>query len=106
GTVGANLQRWYGQFVQPDGKDTADTARVDRFNAGGLAVTVVRVAGTYTASGGPTMRGGVPRPDYGMVAGVIETGGGPWFLKCVGPETTVRAAAPGIRAALSTVRGG
>lgn len=103
GSVQANLDRWYGQFEQPDGGSTARRARLESFEASGLPVTLVQVSGTYVASTGPRS-GGDPKAGYAMVAGVVETTVGPWFLKCVGPEETIRAAAPSVRALLMTAQ--
>ncbi len=98
GSVDANLQRWYGQMIQPDGGSAADRARVDRFDANGLRVTLVAVSGTY--SGG--MGGGGPKPEFRMVAGIVETGDR-WFLKCTGPEATMQVAETEVCALLGTV---
>jgi hypothetical protein len=103
GTVRANLDRWYGQFQQPGGGNTADLAKVEKFEAGGLLVTQVDVSGTYIASMGPMGGGDEPRPDYRMLAGVVETAQGPWFLKCTGPEAVMESAVPQVRALLETV---
>ncbi|MGD8375222.1 MAG: hypothetical protein PVF68_03705 [Acidobacteriota bacterium] len=100
GSVEANLQRWYGQFTQPDGGSTEEEANVERFEAGGMPVTLVDVSGTY--SGG--MSGDGPSPDYRMVAGIIETATDPWFLKCTGPEATMAAAAPEMRRLLESAQ--
>src|SRR5262249_11774937 len=101
GSVQANVDRWYGQFTQPDGSNTSSKARTETFSAaGGLRVTFVQAKGTYTGGMGDTSG---PRPGYMLVAGVIETSEAPWFLKCTGPEATMTAAAPGVRALLSTV---
>lgn len=105
GSVDANLQRWYGQFTQPDGASTADLAEVETFTAGGLNVTLVQVTGTYSNSMAMGDAGG-PQPGFAMVAGVVETETGPWFLKCVGPEKSIEAAAPEVRGALTTAQSG
>ncbi len=102
GTVQANLDRWYGQFQQPDGGGTSQKATVEVFESGGLDVTLVAVGGTYTGSMEP-MGGGGPRENYRMVAGVVETPQGPWFLKCTGPDATLRAAAVSVRDLLESV---
>ena len=101
GTVEANLKRWYGQISQPDGGSTEERARVERFEVDDLAVTLVDVSGTYS---GGMMGGGEPKPDYRMVAGIVETADSPWFLKCTGPEGTMVQAEPEVRALLGTVR--
>lgn len=103
GSVRANLDRWYGQFQQPGGGNTADLAKVEKFEAGGFLVTQVDVSGTYTGSTGPMGGGGEPMPGYRMVAGVVETPQGPWFLKCTGPEQVMASAVPEVRALLETV---
>ena len=103
GSVQANLDRWYGQFQQPDGSSTAQKARVEKFQAGTLPVTVVEVSGTYAASMGPADAGG-PKPGYRLVAGVVETGQGPWFLKCTGPEATMISIAPAVRSLLKSAQ--
>ena len=102
GTVQANLDRWYGQFQQPDGSRTSEKAAVETFESDGLPVTLVEVGGTYSGSMGP-MGGGGPKTGYRMVAGVVETAEGPWFLKCTGPEATMKTAAPSVRGLLQTV---
>ena len=102
GTVQANLDRWYGQFQQPDGSSTTEKATVETFESNGLAVTLVEVGGTYSGSMGP-MEGGGAKEGYRMVAGVVETAEGPWFLKCTGPDATMRAAAPSVREVLESV---
>ena len=105
GPVQANIDRWIGQFQQPDGSSSADHARVENFTNEGLKITYVDVAGTYT--GGMTGMGaaGDPKPGYRMVAGVVEMPAGPWFMKCTGPQATMDTAAPGLKSLLRTVRG-
>lgn len=101
GTVEANLQRWYGQFAQPDGGSTEQLAEVDRFQVGPLSLTLVDVTGTY--SGGMMAAGG-PKENFRMVAGIVETADAPWFLKCTGPEGTMAQAKPEVRAVLESSR--
>lgn len=93
GTTEANLERWYGQFTQPDGKPSRDAARMTKRTVNGLQVTAVNLSGTYTAQMRPG-EGAKPRPDTRMLAAAIEGAHGPWFFRIVGPEATVAAAAP------------
>jgi hypothetical protein len=55
----------------------------------GLKQTHVDLRGTFLFSesmmGPPTEE----RPGYRMLAAVIETDSGPWFVKLIGPEKTV-----------------
>lgn len=93
GTTEANLERWYGQFTQPDGKPSRDAAVMTVRTVRGLKVTSVDLSGTYTAQMKPGQGGG-PQPGTRMLAAAIEGAGGPWFLRVVGPAATVAAVAP------------
>ncbi len=91
GSVQQNLDRWYGQFKQPDGSATTDHVEKKQMMENGLPVTVVYVTGTYLESQSPMMMGGpvTEKPDYAMLAAIVETANGPWFFKATGPEKTV-----------------
>lgn len=100
GTVEANIDRWFGQFSQPDGSVTKDKAAVKKLKVAGCAVTLVDVTGTYKDMPGGPFAGGraIERPDYRMLAAIIETGGaGNYFLKLYGPAKTVGNSADGFR---------
>ena len=92
GTTEANLERWYGQFTQPDGKPSKDAAVVTVRTVNDLKVTSVDLSGIYTAQMKPG-DGAAPRPETRMLAAAVEGPGGPWFFRIVGPAATVAAAA-------------
>jgi len=91
GSIEANLDRWYGQFQQPDGGSTRERAKVTKSKAGELAITRVAVDGTYAAP----VRPGAPErhnePGYRMIAAVVEGPSGPWFVRFLGPAKEVSA---------------
>jgi len=89
GTVDANLNRWYGQFVQPDGRPSVEAAKVEKTEHNGLKQTTVDLSGTFRQSTTPMGPVSAEKPKYRMLAGVIETPSGPWFIKITGPEKTV-----------------
>lgn len=89
GTVEANLQRWYDQFIQPDGRPTKAVAKVNRTEHHGLQQTIVDVSGTFQQSTTPMGPVSEEKPGFRMLAAVIETPAEPWFVKLVGPEKTV-----------------
>ncbi|NCA11899.1 hypothetical protein EBR56_08860 [bacterium] len=102
GSVQANVDRWYGQFSQPDGGATKDKATTKTLKLAGCTVTLVDVAGTYKDMPGGPFAGGqaVERPDYRMLAAIVETPGnerGSYFLKFYGPAATVAKHADGFR---------
>ncbi len=100
GSVQANLDRWFGQFSQPDGSATKDKAATKKLEIAGCTITLVDVAGTYQDKPmGPFGGGkGVDRPDYRMLAAIVEAPDrGSHFLKFYGPAATVAAHADGFR---------
>jgi hypothetical protein len=88
GGVGPNIERWVGQFTQPDGASTKERAKIKQTKAAGLDVHLVDLAGTYRDQRGP-MSPVVERPKYRMLAAIIETPAGDYFIKFYGPERTV-----------------
>lgn len=89
GSVDANLQRWIGQMEQPDGRPSFEAAATIGFDADGLAVTLLEVPGTYVAAVRPGSTERFNKPDYRLMAAVVESPAGPYFFKLVGPDRTV-----------------
>lgn len=84
----ANIDRWIGQFGQPDGSDSRAKARLWSEEAGGMKVSLVDVSGTYSV--GPMAGGsGEPLEGYRMMGAIVEAARGPFFFKLTGPEETV-----------------
>lgn len=105
GSVQANLDRWYGQFKQTDGSTTAQRAHTEKVDASGLAVTVTHVTGIYLKSQSPMMSGPVEeKPNYAMLAAIVETANGPWFFKATGPEATITHWRPSFDAFVKSLR--
>ena len=89
GTVEANLQRWVGQMEQPDGRSSFAVASTTAFDANGLDVTLLDVPGTYVAAVRPGAAERLDKPDFRLLAAVVETPVGPWFFKLTGPARTI-----------------
>jgi hypothetical protein len=89
GTVQANIDRWLGQITQPDGRRTKDVATTSGRLINGLSVTLFDASGTYVAEVTPGATERFNKPGFRLRAGVIQTPGGPYFLKLVGPMKTV-----------------
>ncbi len=94
GTIDANVQRWAGQF---EGNITPTTKKQ---TWGGVEITRVEIAGTYTASMGPNgpMGPGAQKsshPGYKLLGAIVDLGKGPVFWKLIGPSATVEAARAG-----------
>ncbi len=89
GGVDANIQRWIGQIEPAQGTTPAR----EQFQANGLTVTWVDVAGTLKPSSmgmGPSEA----QPSSRLLGAVVEGPGGPWFFKATGPDATLGAQRP------------
>lgn len=89
GSVQANLDRWLGQLTQPDGRQTKDVAKTSSRLINGLSVTLFDATGTYVAEVTPGSTERFNKPGFRMRAVVVQTPGGPYFIKLVGPAPTV-----------------
>ena len=92
GDIKANIDRWYGQFLQPDGSATKDKAKVEKKTVGGNPVHIVDISGTYKDSPAGPFAGGktVNREEFRMLAAIIETkAAGNYFIKFYGPKATI-----------------
>jgi hypothetical protein len=89
GSVETNLDRWIGQMEQPDGRSSFEVASTIGFEANGLAVTVLDVAGTYVAPVSSASDTRFNKPRFRLLAAVVETSVGPYFFKLTGPNRTI-----------------
>ena len=91
GSIRDNIDRWAGQFSQPDGSDSQKALKETKAQVAGLDVVLIDISGTYKDSRGPFS--GVPaveRPEYRMLAAIIQgKGAGNYFVKFYGPRQTV-----------------
>ena len=101
GTTEANIQRWTSQF--PD-VPADNVKRVER-QANGMKQTVIDVLGTYDSSS-MTIKESSKKPNFRMLAAVVETPAGSYFFKLTGPQKTVEAARSAYFAMLDTVNKG
>lgn len=90
GSVEANLERWYGQFTQPDGSKTADRAKVEKLEVSGVETHLVDIAGNYLDRPSPR-EPGVVREKYRLLGAILVTGDGTFYVKFYGPEKTIAA---------------
>ena len=89
GSVEANLQRWISQMEQPDGRPSRSVAKVDEFTTNSLKVTVLDIPGTLVAPVMPGQPKSQNKRNFRLIAAVIETPAGPYFVRVTGPERTV-----------------
>ena len=89
-----NIARWVAQF-QPDGRE-AKTLTGKRSD--GQPYTLVDLSGTYNQPDGPPfLRKTIEKPGSRMLAVILPSGGGNFFLKMAGDAETVAANAAKFR---------
>jgi len=86
GDVNANIDRWIGQFDQP--QVGAHTSR----DVNGMTVVEVEVRGVYLAPSGPRMESQGKLDHYMLLGAIAQGPQGNVFFKLTGPEATVDAA--------------
>ncbi|MBT4497304.1 MAG: hypothetical protein HOC74_06260 [Gemmatimonadetes bacterium] len=87
GGLEANIERWYGQFSQPDGGSTKERSSRSEREVNGMPVTLVDIKGTFNSGG---MGGGQGAQEgYRMLGGIVQSPAGSFFFKLTGPEATV-----------------
>lgn len=103
GAVEANVERWIGQFKQPDGSSSKDAAQVQHTEVEGVKVTRVEVRGVY--GGGMTLPGQEPKTleDGMMLAAIAEGAEGPVFFKWVGPAKLLSDHEPAFDALIASI---
>jgi hypothetical protein len=93
GDIQANIDRWIGQFSQPDGSDSKSHARIDSHSVAGLKMTTIELTGTYLGGmGGPMSGQSVEHAGWRLLGAIIEAPQGPVFFKLTGPDASVSAA--------------
>ena len=104
GSTEMNLQRWAGQFEQPDGGPSAGVMKHASRSVNGMSVLDVDISGTYLGSGMPGAEAAGKRPGWRMLASMIESDHGPYFVKLLGPEATVSKSEASYRSFIESVK--
>lgn len=93
GSIDANIDRWAGQFADPDATRSRETREI-----GGRTVHLVEMAGSFRGMGGPLQEGTT------MLAAIVEQPGQPSvFVKLTGPSAAVDAAKPAWNAMIESL---
>lgn len=103
GDVQSNIDRWIGQFQQPDGSDSKSKARTEHRHAGDFEVDIIDLTGTYQ-SGGMGGQPVVPKPGYRLLGAIVGAPEGPLFFKLTGPEAAVGEIRPHFDNLIASIR--
>jgi len=105
GGVEENLQRWAGQFEQPDGSISMEKAIIDSFSVNSINITAIDLKGTYLVSGTMMQITG-KKEGYRLLGAIVEGPEGSVFFKLTGPQKTMESAEAGFDALLKSIKPG
>jgi hypothetical protein len=104
GGVEANLDRWCSQFEQPDGRDSKEVLVRSERKVAGMTVHEAELSGTYVAETSPGSGVRVNEPGWKMLAAIVESDHGAYYVKLTGPAATVDAHASEFRDFIGRVK--
>ncbi len=103
GSVDANVDRWLGQFTQPDGSPARDTAKIEHPTIAGQPATLLFVWGHYVAEAMPG-RDAIDKQNQALLAAIVSSPEGPYFFELKGGKPAVEANAARFRAFLASLK--
>ncbi len=104
GGVEANLDRWLGQISQPDGKPSKSVAKIEKTKIATQDATIVSVSGRLTTQQMPGGPAPVDMADAMLLAAIVNSPTGPYYLKATGSKKTVEANNAKFRAMLASMK--
>lgn len=89
----ANIDRWKGMFIPPEGKTIDDVAKVQEIKIGDRPAAYLDIQGTYEFSAQPfnPRSKKEKKPNYRMLAIYYDGADNPYQIKLTGPAKTVEA---------------
>jgi hypothetical protein len=104
GSVDDNIQRWVGQYEQPDGRPSKDVAQTSTRRVNGMSVTELDVSGTCVAETMPGSGQRLRKENWRTLAAIVESDHGSYFVKAMGPAATMAHWEAGFRQYVSSAR--
>ena len=107
GSIEDNINRWYGQFEQADGKLTKEKSKTEKFEVAGNTIHWVDIPGSFKETMGGPFAGGktVLRENYRMLGAIIVTKDqGQVFIKMTGPAAVVQGLSESFKASLKELK--
>ena len=84
--VDANISRWRGQFTKEDSYENLSLTSD--------GPTGIKILGTYKIKPFPMAQQFTESPDYGMLAAILPSKDGPYFIKVTAPKTVINEEEP------------
>ncbi len=102
GTSQENLDRWIGQFSNSDGSAVSD-AKQTSSKVSGMDITRLEVAGRYAGGMSPTGQQQPGQANQRLIAAIVNSQGGPYYFKFLGPSATVTENAAAFDGLISSI---
>ena len=102
GSVDANIERWAGQFRDAGGAPPKALTKTEKGK--NTDVTRVEVSGRYVAAVSPGSRETLDKSNFKLVGAIVVTPEVSYFLKAVGPDATMKAAAKDFDALIASMK--
>jgi len=102
GSAQDNIDRWVGQFKNADGSPVTEPS-ITKGEANGLQFTRVEAAGQYSNTMAQPGQAAPAVSNQRLIAAIVESKGGPYYFKFVGPEATVTEQRQAIDALLASI---
>jgi hypothetical protein len=102
GTTQENLDRWIGQFRNPDGSAVSDAKQTSN-KVSGMDITRLEVAGQYAGGMSPTGQQQPGQANQRLIAAIVNSQGGPYYFKFLGPSATVTENAAAFDGLISSI---
>jgi len=106
GGVDANIDRWVGQFSQPDGTSSAKAAKRTLREVNGMKVHLIDVSGTYSAGAAMVQGSAGSKENQRVLGAIVEAPAGLFFFKLLGPKETMTAQEANFNAFVESFRPG
>jgi hypothetical protein len=90
GAVKANLERWKGAFVPPEGKKIDDVSKDSKLKVGAFEAVGLQIDGTYKSyatPGDPSSKLTL-KPNFKFKGYILETKNKTYYIKFTGPAKT------------------
>lgn len=99
GSIEQNIERWYGQFEMEKEPGEPVVKEVNK-----VKVHIVDLSGTYLDTMGNPAGPKSKKENYRMLAAIIETSEGNYFVKCYGPAATMEKNVEAFNKMIESVR--
>jgi len=102
GTSQENVDRWIGQFSNPDGSAVSNAKQASS-TVSGMDTTRLEVAGQYAGGMNPAGQQQAGQANQRLIAAIVNSQGGPYYFKFLGPSATVTENAEAFDGLISSI---